>query len=75
VQTFAVLAKRGAGKTYTTLVLVEEMLKAQLQVVVADPVGVTWGCAPLLTARVQASRSWCWGGTTAISRSRWSAAS
>lgn len=42
-QTFAVLAKRGAGKTYTTLVLVEEMLKANLQVVVADPVGVTWG--------------------------------
>ncbi len=43
VQTFAVLAKRGAGKTYTTLVLVEEMLKVRLQVVVADPVGVTWG--------------------------------
>lgn len=43
VQTFAVLAKRGAGKTYTTLVIVEEMLKAGLQVVLADPVGVTWG--------------------------------
>lgn len=42
-QTFAVLAKRGAGKTYTVLVIVEEMLKAGLQVVVADPVGVTWG--------------------------------
>jgi uncharacterized protein len=43
VQTFAVLAKRGAGKTYTTLVMVEEMLKTGLQVVIADPIGVTWG--------------------------------
>lgn len=42
-QTFAVLAKRGVGKTYFVLVLVEEMLKHGLQVVVADPVGVTWG--------------------------------
>ena len=42
-QTFAVLAKRGAGKTYTALVLVEEFLKAGLQTVVVDPVGVTWG--------------------------------
>lgn len=42
-QTFAVLAKRGVGKTYATLVLVEEMLKARLQVVVADPIGVVWG--------------------------------
>jgi hypothetical protein len=42
-QTFALLAKRGVGKTYTTLVMVEEMLKAGLQVVFADPVGVAWG--------------------------------
>jgi uncharacterized protein len=42
-QTFAILAKRGVGKTYTALVMVEEMLKAGLQVVVADPVGVCWG--------------------------------
>ena len=42
-QTFAVLAKRGSGKTYTASVMVEEMLKAHLQVVVADPVGVWWG--------------------------------
>jgi late competence protein required for DNA uptake (superfamily II DNA/RNA helicase) len=37
------LAKRGAGKTYTILVIVEEMLKAGPQVVIADPVRVTWG--------------------------------
>lgn len=42
-QTFAILAKRGVGKTYTALVLVEELLKSHLQVVVADPVGVCWG--------------------------------
>jgi hypothetical protein len=42
-QTFAILAKRGSGKTYTALVMVEEMLKAGLQVVVIDPVGVCWG--------------------------------
>ncbi|NHC36891.1 helicase HerA-like domain-containing protein [Scytonema millei] len=42
-QTFAILAKRGAGKTYTALVIVEEMLEAGLQVVVIDPVGVCWG--------------------------------
>lgn len=38
-----ILAKRGAGKTYTALVLVEELLGAGAQVVVADPVGVWWG--------------------------------
>ncbi len=42
-QTFGILAKRGVGKTYTALVLVEEMLTAGIQVVVADPVGVCWG--------------------------------
>jgi hypothetical protein len=42
-QTFAVLAKRGVGKTYTGAVLAEEMLKAGQQVVVADPVGVWYG--------------------------------
>jgi uncharacterized protein len=42
-QTFAILAKRGAGKTYTAAVLVEEMIKAGLPVVVIDPVGVWWG--------------------------------
>jgi hypothetical protein len=42
-QTFAILAKRGAGKTYTAAVMVEEFVKAGLPVVVADPVGVWWG--------------------------------
>jgi len=42
-QTFAILAKRGAGKSYTGCVMVEEMLAANQQVVIADPVGVWWG--------------------------------
>ncbi len=42
-QTFAILAKRGVGKTYLALVMTEELLKAGLQVVVVDPVGVCWG--------------------------------
>lgn len=42
-QTFAILAKRGVGKTYTASVMVEEMLKNKLHVVVVDPIGVWWG--------------------------------
>lgn len=42
-QTFAILAKRGVGKTYTAAVMVEEMVKAQLPVAVVDPIGVWWG--------------------------------
>lgn len=41
-QTFAILAKRGAGKSYTALVLAEEMFPIG-QIVVIDPVGVCWG--------------------------------
>jgi hypothetical protein len=32
LQTFVILAKRGAGKTYTAAVMAEKMLKAGLQV-------------------------------------------
>lgn len=42
-QTFGVLAKRGVGKTYTAAVFVEELLKADRQVVVVDPIGVWFG--------------------------------
>src|SRR6266508_759394 len=42
-QTFAILAKRGVGKTYTASVLVEELVKAGLHAVVVDPIGVWWG--------------------------------
>lgn len=42
-ETFGILAKRGMGKTYTGMVMAEEMLKQHAQVVIADPVGVCWG--------------------------------
>ena len=42
-QTFAILAKRGMGKTYTGNVFAEEMLDDGSQVVVIDPIGVWWG--------------------------------
>lgn len=42
-QTFALLAKRGSGKTYTAAVMIEEMATAALPVAVLDPVGVLWG--------------------------------
>jgi hypothetical protein len=42
-QTFAILAKRGVGKTYTAAVLVEEFLAASLPVAIVDPIGVWWG--------------------------------
>ena len=58
-QTFAILAKRGVGKTYTASVLTEEMLKAGLQVVVADPIGVWWGVWPDLTRGKYARNSPC----------------
>lgn len=42
-ETISLLAKRGAGKTYTSSVLVEEMLRVGAQVVVVDPMGAWWG--------------------------------
>lgn len=38
-----VLATRGAGKSYTSAVLVEELHAAGVQLVVLDPTGVYWG--------------------------------
>lgn len=37
------LAKRGAGKTYNAAVLAEEMLKANVPIVVVDGMGIWWG--------------------------------
>lgn len=41
--TMAILAKKGAGKTYTASVIAEEFAKQGLPFVVLDPVGVWWG--------------------------------
>lgn len=42
-QTFAVLALRRAGKTYTASVMAEEFMKAKLPFVALDPTGAWWG--------------------------------
>lgn len=42
-QTFAILGKRGVGKTYCAIKLAEEMLLAGGQIVAIDPVGVWYG--------------------------------
>jgi hypothetical protein len=42
-QTFAIFGKRGSGKTNGATVLVEELLRANLTVVVLDPVDAWWG--------------------------------
>ena len=42
-KTFAILAKRGAGKSYTGAVLAEEFAKVNIPFVVFDPIDVWWG--------------------------------
>lgn len=42
-QTFAILAKRGVGKTYTASVIAEEMLEAKQPIIAIDPTGAWWG--------------------------------
>lgn len=42
-KTMAILAKRGAGKTYTAAVLAEEYFKAGIPFVVIDPIDVWYG--------------------------------
>ena len=42
-EAIAILAKRGAGKTHTAAVLVEELHSAGVQTVILDPVGAWWG--------------------------------
>ena len=42
-QTMAILAVRGAGKSYTAGVIAGEMLRLHQQVVVLDPTGAWYG--------------------------------
>ncbi len=42
-QTFAFLARKGAGKTYTAGKLAEELLDVGAQVVILDPIGIWYG--------------------------------
>lgn len=42
-QTLAAIGRKGAGKTYLATMIAEQMLDAEAQVVVVDPVGNWWG--------------------------------
>lgn len=42
-EVFALLATRGAGKSYGSATFIEELFAASLQTVVIDPMGVYWG--------------------------------
>ena len=42
-ETFAILGKRGSGKTTTARVLTEELLHVGLPALILDPTGVWWG--------------------------------
>ena len=42
-KTFAILAKKGAGKSYTAGVMMEEMFSNGIPFVVFDPIDVHWG--------------------------------
>lgn len=53
VETFAILGKRGSGKTSTAVVMAEEMIGAGHPVVVVDPVGVWWGLRSSKTGKGQ----------------------
>lgn len=41
--TFALLGKKGSGKSFTTRVLAEEFWRAGVQFVLIDPMGANWG--------------------------------
>ena len=53
-ETFAFVARRGAGKTYAAGVLVEGLLDVGAPVAVIDPVGVWWGLRLSADGRVPA---------------------
>lgn len=42
-ETFAIIAKRGMGKTYLSADMAEEMIEGGHQVCIVDPIGVWWG--------------------------------
>lgn len=42
-ETIAIVARRGAGKTYTARKLAEGLLLAEIPTVIVDPIGVCWG--------------------------------
>ena len=52
-QTIALLARRGAGKTYAASTIAEEMLENDQCIVVLDPIGVWWGLRSSSSGRAE----------------------
>lgn len=50
-QTFGILAKKGAGKSYTASVMAEEMLKNNRRIIAIDPTGAWWGLRSSATGK------------------------
>src|SRR5262245_55036262 len=42
-ETFAILGRRGSGKTHTAVVMAEELLTAGVQLAIIDPLDAWWG--------------------------------
>ncbi len=64
-ETISILAKRGAGKTYTASVIAEEMLEQGLHVVVLDPLDVWWGLRASADGRSEGFPITVFGGSKA----------
>src|SRR4051794_20869554 len=60
--TFAPLAKKGAGKTYTGRVMAEEFWDAKLPFVVLDPMGAWWGLRSSADGKTDGSLVAIFGG-------------
>lgn len=61
-ETFAILAKRGVGKTYAGAVLAEEMVDAGAQVVILDPLDAWWGLRSSADGNGEGLRIYVFGG-------------
>lgn len=52
-QTFAIVARKRVGKTYTASVLAEEMIEAEIPIVVLDPTGAWWGLRSMANGKAE----------------------
>lgn len=52
-QTFAIVARKRVGKTYTASVIAEEMIAAGIPIVVLDPTGAWWGLRSMADGKTE----------------------
>lgn len=64
-QTIAILARRGAGKTYTGLSLAEDLLRLNQQIVILDPQDVWWGLRSSADGKKPGHHIYIFGGERA----------